>query len=265
MFGGRRYQGVTAFVGMPGSGKTYGLVRVAKRAMEQGRAVYTNQGFDVKGARTYRSFEEMLLIPPGSVILLDEAPVYFNARRWQEFPDGLLYRLTQIRKDGLEFYYSAIHEEMVDATLRRLTFWFWHCRAISGRLLYWTLWSPELFRRSKERPRKRELIRVNAKVAALYDTNGKVAISEKHLHRLREISAQRWITVEPGMSLDELLRDTGTPAEDRAGAADGDQDAARSSAAGGAPARRGGPRRRRRTTPDPADKLIPPDAAGTPA
>lgn len=197
----RKYQGVTAFVGMPGSGKTYGLAQVAKRAMDRGEVVYSNAGFEVAGTRVLHDWEEFVAIPTESedgcvkrersegcehgalwlptTIVWDELPLYFNARKWSEFPDGMLYALTQIRKDGRKLYYSSIDEMMIDTTIRRVTFWYWHCRAVSSRLLRRSLWPPESFRKARQRPFSREWVRVRDDVAALYDTTRKVELPER--------------------------------------------------------------------------------------
>lgn len=163
----RRYQGVTAYVGMPGSGKTYALAEIAARKLRQGRSVFCNAGFDVLGAAVFSSFEEFCTLPAGSVVVWDELPLYVNARKWSEFPDGLLYRLTQVRKDGIELYYSAIDEAMVDLNVRRVTFWYWHCRAVTARVLVRSLWPPESFRKARQRPMRRELVIVRERIACV--------------------------------------------------------------------------------------------------
>lgn len=111
-----------------------------------------------------------------TVIVWDELPLYFNARKWAEFPDAMLYKFTQIRKDGLQLYYSAIHEAMIDVNIRRVTFWYWRCRAITGRVLYRTLWPPEEYRKAGQRARRRETVIVRESVAGAYDTTRHVAL-----------------------------------------------------------------------------------------
>ena len=171
----RRYDGVTAFVGMPGSGKTYALAQTGLGAMKAGRQVWCNAGFDLAGAEVFSSMEEFLAVPNGSTIVFDEAPIYFNARRWQDFPDALLYRLTQIRKDGLQFFYSTIDWQMVDVTLRRLTFWTWECHAVTGRLLVRAKYPIPERRQKDEGPRRRQWSYVHGYTARSYDTVSKVA------------------------------------------------------------------------------------------
>lgn len=175
----RSYQGVTAFSGMPGSGKTYGLAEVGVRDLAAGREVWCNAGFDLAGASVFSSFEEFMEIPNGATVCWDELPLYVNARKWSEFPDGLLYRLTQIRKDGLRLYYSTIDPAMVDTNVRRVTFWWWRCHAVTGTLLRRALYPHESFRKADQKPYRREFVRVKPAIAEAYDTNAKVAVESR--------------------------------------------------------------------------------------
>lgn len=195
-----RYEGVTAYVGMPGSGKTYGLAQQAQRAMRRGVPVFTNAGFDVVGAQTFTSFQEFCDVIASDqevVVCFDELPLYFNSRKWQEFPDAVMYYLTQIRKCRARLYYSAIHEQMVDVNVRRLTFWYWHCRALSGRTLKRALFPPEEFRRAQQRAYRREFVRVRESVTQLYDTMGRVSIGAKSLGRIAAVDDSGWVAPLP--------------------------------------------------------------------
>jgi hypothetical protein len=200
------YKGITAFVGLPGSGKSYSMVEQIVKDLKNGRQVYVNQGFEVHGCNTYRNFEEMFVVPPGSSIYVDEAPVYFNSRRWSEFPDALMYRFNQIRKDDLRLYWSAQHESRADVVLRQLTAQFWQCRAITSRIFIRALWAPEDFRKSAEKPLRRQMKFVKKRFFEMYDTNAKVAVPAGLLRRIAELRTDEdWITVEPGESLETLL------------------------------------------------------------
>ncbi len=170
----RAYTGVTGYVGMPGSGKTYSLAQVGLAAMRRGEPVFCNAGFDLAGAERFSSFDDFVSIERG-IVVWDELPLYVNARKWSEFPDGLLYKLTQIRKDGVRLYYSAIHEQMIDVNVRRITFNFWHCRSITARWFKRTLWPPEQFRKANQRPLRKEWVVVRGEVCDAYDTMAKVA------------------------------------------------------------------------------------------
>ncbi len=214
----RKYQGVTAYVGMPGSGKSYGLAEEGKRALDRGRPVFSNAGFDFGATATgwrdgcfqFGSFEELVHVPQGATILIDEAPLYFNARKWQDFPDGFMYRLTQVRKDGLEVYYSTIDWRMVDVQLRRMTFWVWECKALTGRLLHRRMFPPEERRKKDERARRSEFVRVKPSVSELYDTLGKVSVRAGALNASSETWAQ--IGSPPVASTAETAEGRGRPA-----------------------------------------------------
>lgn len=194
----RRYVGPVCFSGLPGSGKTYSLVAEGVRASRAGRCVFVNAGFDFAlaldcphcgGRHEFRSFDEFVAIPRGATVLFDEAPLYFSARRWQEFPDGAFYRLTQIRKHDLRLFYSAIDFDMVDVNLRRLTFAVWQCRSVTARLLFRTLHGVRLGK-EEVKPRRREFVFVRASVASLYETLGTVAVPVGGRKRARD--SQEW-------------------------------------------------------------------------
>lgn len=176
----RSYRGVTCFEGMPGSGKTYGLAEVGLREMRAGREVWSNEGFDLAGSKIFSSFDDFMAIPNGATVCWDELPLYVNSRKWAEFPDGLLYRMTQIRKDGLRLYYSAIDSSMVDANMRRVTFWWWKCQSITSRFMVRRLYPHETFRKKDARQMRTEWVRVRPAVADAYDTMSKVAV-ESHV------------------------------------------------------------------------------------
>ena len=200
MMGWSRFQGVTAFVGMPGGGKSYGLAEMAHRAMDRGLPVWCNSGFNIRGARVLTSFDEFAAVTGPGLIVWDELPLYFSARRWQDFPDGMLYKFSQIRKDGLRLAYSTIHEDMVDVNVRRITFWYWHCWAVTGRLLRRTLWPPQEFRKARARPYRREFVWVRRSIADLYDTWGKVDTPQKVAERIGSLDVSQFVRPEVAAS-----------------------------------------------------------------
>lgn len=198
----RRFEGVTAAVGMPGSGKTYYLAQRAWRARLEGVPVYSNAGFDIEWAprdglqtraHTLESFGDFARVEGPALVVWDELPLYFSARNWSSFPDGMLYKFTQIRKDGVRMAYSTIHEMMVDSVLRRITFWWWECHAITRRTLVRRLYPPSEFRKEGSRKGFRtEFVRVNLKVAGTYDTMGKVMVPEANAAKFADLDTRRF-------------------------------------------------------------------------
>jgi hypothetical protein len=204
-----KYQGVTGFIGPPGGGKTYALAEVGARALGRGERVISNEGFDLLGSEVLALFEDFAAVavyctandhlqqehprvatcPDGHpwvpvTVLWDELPVFFNARKWGEFPDGMLYKFTQIRKDGIRLYYSSIDEGMIDTNIRRITFWYVHCRARTGRWLTRAKYPPHVFRKASAKPYARRSVWVRDSIAAMYDTLGKVQPPAKVRERL---------------------------------------------------------------------------------
>jgi len=198
----RKYAGVRAYVGMPGSGKTYALAEAGVRALRRGRPVWVNAGFDLEGANKFSSFEEFCNIQEG-LVLWDELPIYVNARKWQEFPDGLLYKYTQIRKDQVELRYSAMAEEMVDATVRRVTYWYTNCWHVGGRLLGRETLPPQSFRRAGRRGR-REFTLMRSSVMGAYNTFGKVSAPPALTGKQQERFKAQWVGASPERSDGEL-------------------------------------------------------------
>lgn len=193
----RGYQGVTALTGMPGSGKTYTLCEIGVGYRAMGWPVWSNAGFDFgmstgdDGCHTYNSFEELADIVGPACILIDEAQLYFNARRWQDFPDGFLYSLSQVRKLGVHLYYTSLHWDMIDKNLRNLTFNVWECEAMALR--GWFVrrrFPPEHVRRKDERSRDKHRVKVNLGIAELYDTTARVAVGPRPKLSPRETA--RW-------------------------------------------------------------------------
>ena len=174
----KKYRGVTAAVGLPGAGKSYYLAEQARRGMMRGVPVYSNAGFDVQGTETIASFEEFAGLEGPAVVVWDELPLYFSARRWADFPDGMLYKFTQIRKDAIELYYSTIHPMMVDATLRRITFEWVEHHHVAGRLMRRTHWVPGGFQSEAYVVSHRSMGWLRKRTMELYETMGRVRVHD---------------------------------------------------------------------------------------
>jgi len=147
--------------------------------MARGERVVCNAGFDLRGAERLSTFDEFAALEGPVVVVWDELPLYFNARKWSEFPDSMLYKFTQIRKDGIQLYYSAIHEQMIDVNIRRITFWFWQCRNLGAGFLVRRCYPPEQFRKANQKPYQTKFGRIRPAVYDLYDTYQKVELPSR--------------------------------------------------------------------------------------
>jgi hypothetical protein len=122
---------VRAFLGPPGSGKTY---LMATRAAEWRRANPRKPIFSTFELRLPGVFP---LDPPGDIfgryapvplleasnglVIIDEAALLFDSRMYQKTPMAMLHRLMQYRKLGIELWWSTQFPEYVDKRLKLLT------------------------------------------------------------------------------------------------------------------------------------------------
>lgn len=112
-FHGKSYfklYGIWAFTGYYGQGKSLGEVNFAfnlkEKHPELDIKIYSN--FDVKGqdGRIY-SWEDILTLPPNTILLFDEIQSTFTSTKFKDFPLELLWKITQCRKQGLAIFCTS--------------------------------------------------------------------------------------------------------------------------------------------------------------
>lgn len=108
---------------MPGSGKTYSMTRDALK-VAKGRVVYTNYDVFIPSAREIvkLNYPLELIKAKDGLVLLDEAGLWMPSIIWKKIPEQLIWKLAQVRKDGLDLWYSAQNPARVVKVLRELTF-----------------------------------------------------------------------------------------------------------------------------------------------
>lgn len=119
---------IVAYTGLPGTGKTYGMVRDAvdyiagnKRRIKKGlppRKLFAN--FHMEGAEYFKELSE-LKYEQNALILLDEASIYIPAQEWRKMPLEFVRQMRQSRHAGIDLWYTAQHFNDVPTALRRLT------------------------------------------------------------------------------------------------------------------------------------------------
>ena len=140
---------IEAYVGVPGSGKSYMLVKRGLEALAKGRKVYANFGFIRENVYYYlrrrhrmshreavlradsieeiRDYKGLLDVYEG-LLLFDEAHMWFNAREYRLFPTEVLGFWSQHRKVGVDVLLATQRYGSVDAMIRDLVAHVWWAR-----------------------------------------------------------------------------------------------------------------------------------------
>lgn len=157
---------IRGYVGLPGAGKTYTMVEDAwKQFRESPRQIYTNMsGLRCPEAIYVDGLDGLLHVSNG-LVLFDEIGVSLSSRYWQGVSRDLLMRFAQVRKNGLDLFWTSQHENRVDAVMREITNEYCRC-ARTGPLVVRATWLPE----DKKNCLSRRVNKLNKQVYELYDT-----------------------------------------------------------------------------------------------
>jgi len=182
---------ISLVTGLPGSGKTYYLTQQAQEALERHRKVYINYKLNVGPEQEhlveyFHSVEDIVEAKDG-LIIMDEAHIYFNARKWDSLPPAFQYKLQQHRKHGLDILGAVQNEARIDVIFRELVASWKRCTKIIGSgegakkpwgLIIVKEFSPEDMKKDRPRLAWVELSVIRKKTAHFYDTNASIPIPE---------------------------------------------------------------------------------------
>ncbi|RTI13105.1 zonular occludens toxin domain-containing protein [Thermus scotoductus] len=138
---------IEAFVGVPGSGKSYALVLKGLEALAKGKRVYANFGFIRENVYLWlrrcarldhrtavlrtdlieevRDYSDLLNVRDG-VLLFDEAHMWLPSRQFDLIPVEVIAFWSQHRKVGVDVYLATQRYGSVDAIVRELVaFVYW--------------------------------------------------------------------------------------------------------------------------------------------
>ena len=163
---------ITAYVGLPGTGKTYGLVLEALKGIKQERKVYSNFDIAIDGIVRIKGFSDLVKVRDGLVIL-DELNLWFPSRLWQSIPPEILSLWAQSRKRGIDLIYSTQHLDRVDKVIREVTNYVIRCNSVSLfslQFFIYTTYQPEDWDKQNRRSLGRRIVLFRQSVASLYDT-----------------------------------------------------------------------------------------------
>lgn len=157
---------IRCFDGLLGQGKTYGMVGEARDFFRLNRPmVYTNMaGLKFPEAIYFDRIDQICDIGSG-LVLIDEAMIIMSSRNWQDNDREVLGRFAQLRKHGLDLWYTAQIFDGVDKLLRELTSETVTCRKW-GKYFQRATGIPS----RKVKPGLGKLVPFDPKIGILYDT-----------------------------------------------------------------------------------------------
>lgn len=118
---------IIQFSGLPGEGKTAGMAYQACKALKQGRRVLSNVPitdtiFGTKNTAEYTpDIGKAVESASNALICIDEASIVLPNYFWEKLPFDLLIRFAQVRKYGLDIYYTSQSWNHTVKRLRDLT------------------------------------------------------------------------------------------------------------------------------------------------
>lgn len=173
---------IYGITGKAGSGKTYFMVRLCKKYLQEGRNVFCNvkineenlnlkakKGKEIGKLYYWDNLNQFRKVHSG-IILMDEAGAYFNSRKWSSLSEEDLVKFQQHRKDGLEIIYSAQNFDFVDKVIRQLTNLIYVCRKM-GNLFWTSLYDPDYVNnKQKKTCYGRQFYFLDEEITKSYDT-----------------------------------------------------------------------------------------------
>jgi hypothetical protein len=162
--------GLFGVVGEMGSGKTYFLVWMAIRALKAGRPVFAN--FGIEGLTgTVSSWEELLSVPNGSLVLLSEMHLLWPLSKTAKIPQGVQTWVTQLRKRTITCIWDSQYWTQVGLMWRKLTFRVWHAEKMFRAHRYLMFDQFSYAKRGKMgKPLAKHIVKRRADVERAYDT-----------------------------------------------------------------------------------------------
>lgn len=118
---------IIAYVGLPGSGKTYHMTAIALDLIKRGKIVFSRH--QIEGAYPLVDEREMLYMSHCHVFF-DEWHQDHEAKKWWDMDEVTRHVVTQSRKYSITIHWSAQHWKYMDTFIRRNTDFAWSHTAL---------------------------------------------------------------------------------------------------------------------------------------
>lgn len=141
---------IIGFIGLPGQGKTLGMVYSMCKALKNNRNVVSNVPvidtvFGTQRTATYRAdIGNAVADSSNTVIGIDEASIVLPNYYWNKMSFDTLVKFAQVRKYGLDILYTSQGWNHTVKRLRDLTNYVVRCKN-HGLYFSYTYFDPEFF------------------------------------------------------------------------------------------------------------------------
>lgn len=159
-------------------GKTYALVRLAYKLINEGRDIYSNFHIDFssmplkQGHGSLYYWDDILDIVPvkSGEIIIDECQIYMNSRKWKDLPLAVQYKLQQHRKQGLNIHGAVQNVKRIDSVARELVNSIFECKKVLHRFFIVREYDIEDIDKQSRSSYSTQMYFFNMKLAKCYDT-----------------------------------------------------------------------------------------------
>lgn len=188
---------VYGIAGLTGSGKTYVMTRMGIEMLRKAKphvklyATYHITCPELQDRIFYFRSLKVFYELENAIVLLDDAPVWFNSRNWNNLPPEVQIKIIEHRKDCLKIICTAQFWDGVDKNLRENAHRYYEVNKIFGKedeeILYSKPWGvirltqfpPRRYDKIKRKVISTQYYLIRKKYVDLYNTFEKVQRLEK--------------------------------------------------------------------------------------
>lgn len=145
--------GIYIYCGLFGMGKTYSAVRDILDLKIKGYKVFSNFSLTFQDGRLI-SWQDILNVPPNSIIFIDEISDTFNSRAWSKMPRQIFGYFVQNRKLNIRIVCTAQMFDEVDKSIRNKAKYVIDCKKV-GRFAWNNYYLVSNYCIKKRKPEKR--------------------------------------------------------------------------------------------------------------